>query len=73
MGIKLYTLMYTYEAGGELATTTLKGTPIASLTRFKQETAEQMASGYMVWVMGNGTLIGIPASKIVNVTLELES
>lgn len=73
MGIRYYDLAYTYEAAGELATTHLKSTPIADLTKFKQEIGEQIIGGGTVWVMGNGTMIGIPASRLVNITLTLES
>jgi hypothetical protein len=73
VSIKYYTLMYTYEAAGELATSTLKGFPIVDFSKFQKETAEQIASNGIVWIMGGGTLIGIPASRITNVTLEVEN
>jgi hypothetical protein len=70
--IRYYSLQYTYEAGGELATSTLKGFPIVNFEKFQKETAEQITGNGIVWIMGGGTMIGIPASRIVNITLELE-
>lgn len=73
MALGYYTLTYTYEAAGVLATSKLEGTLIPSLDEFKQQIGQQIITGGTVWIMGNGTMIGIPASRIVNIELKLEN
>ena len=73
MGLRYYDMTYTYQAGNELASLRLESTPIVSLEKYKAEIDEQIRNGGTVWVMGNGTVIGIPASKIVNITLKLNT
>ena len=73
MGLRYYNMTYTYQYGSELASLHLESTPIVSLEKYKAEIDEQIRTGGTVWVMGKGTTVGIPASKIVNITVELNT
>lgn len=70
MAIKYYDLTYTYETKQGLASLSLKGTPVPSLEKLRQEIGEQIICGGTVWVMSVDGIVGIPASRIVKIEMK---